>query len=319
MLILLEREGVDVDRTLGKTGAIASAARLVRFDAMRELVLALPPTARQGFGLALGDLAPLTAHGPVAAAMAASATLGEALETLADFGGARARAVRFRYAAEPDFGDVMVVEAFDFGDLRDVVLESTALHVCKMMAAVVGRTPAGLVFEFPYAAPPWAERYADYLPGAIRFDAPALRIRTPRAHLSMASVAPDARVRESALRECEREASEIGLASERELAPLIRARLAEAAQDYPGMEVMAASLGVSPRTLIRRLKEKGLRYRQLVDEARAELACWRLAHTADTVDQIAADLGYLDTSNFSRTFRRWRKQTPSEFRRRAGR
>jgi AraC-like DNA-binding protein len=83
------------------------------------------------------------------------------------------------------------------------------------------------------------------------------------------------------------------------------------------LEAAAQELDISPRTLIRRLKAKGLRYRDLADEARAKLVGWRLAHTSNPAEQIVVELGYGDPSNFSRTFRRWRGVTPSEFRRRA--
>ncbi|MGH6957195.1 MAG: helix-turn-helix domain-containing protein, partial [Caulobacteraceae bacterium] len=61
--------------------------------------------------------------------------------------------------------------------------------------------------------------------------------------------------------------------------------------------------------------DKGLRYRGLVDEARAEVACWRLVHTDQSVERVAESLGYADPSNFSRTFRRWRGTTPGAYRR----
>jgi AraC-like DNA-binding protein len=44
-----------------------------------------------------------------------------------------------------------------------------------------------------------------------------------------------------------------------------------------------------------------------------------LAHTAQPVEEIAARLGYVDTSNFSRTVRRWFGATPREVREAGGR
>ncbi|HEY3888398.1 MAG TPA: AraC family transcriptional regulator ligand-binding domain-containing protein [Caulobacteraceae bacterium] len=318
VLILLERAEIPVDAVLAEAGLCVAdlepASGLVAFDVLRRLILALPSQSREGFGLALGELAPPTAHGPLGVAMAASATLDEALRTLADFGGARARAGRFRYRVTDDVGDIEFIEGFDYGDMRHVVLESTAMHVGRMITAVVGRTPEGMVFRFPYPPPPWADRYGACFPGAVEHGATSLRIRTPRAHLSMRCVAADAKVRAAALRECQREVWDVDSALRGNIASLIRSRLAEAGDETPGLETIAASLAVSPRTLIRRLKDKGLRYQALVDESRAALACWRLANTTDPIEQIAADVGFGDTSNFSRTFRRWRGMTPSQFR-----
>jgi AraC-like DNA-binding protein len=83
---------------------------------------------------------------------------------------------------------------------------------------------------------------------------------------------------------------------------------------YPTLAEVAELEHVSPRTLIRHLKDEGLSYQQLLDGVREEWACWLLVHTALSVEAVAERLGYEDTSNFSRTFRRWLGCTPRDFR-----
>jgi AraC-like DNA-binding protein len=68
------------------------------------------------------------------------------------------------------------------------------------------------------------------------------------------------------------------------------------------------------RTFIRKLKVEETSYQSLLDEVRKELVVWYLSNGSMTIEQIADQLGYADTSNFSRVFRRWFNQTPSEFR-----
>lgn len=321
MMIALRRLSLDPEAILAAAGygglQLEGAVRLVPFGVLRSLALGLPNGGADGLALQIGAQAPVTAHGAVGVAMIASDTLGEALATLAQFGGARGRSVRFTYAQGADYGELSLTESFDLGDMRPFVLEAAAVHVSRLIAAVAGEDLEGVVYEFPYPAPSWAAAYQPYLPGCITFGAPALRLRVPRAHLTLPSVTADPVARKAALRQCEREAAEIDLAAKRDLLPWLHTRLDEAAGDYPGLAAAAQELDISPRTLIRRLKAKGLRYRDLVDEARAELAGWRLAHTSNPIEQIAVELGYGDPSNFSRTFRRWRGVTPSDFRRRA--
>lgn len=321
LVVALRRLDVDPDTVLAAQGFDAArlegGARLTPFALLRALVLALPHAGEGGDGLHMGSVSPVTTHGSVGLAMIASENLDEALRHLARFGGARGRTVRFDYSVGADYGDIAMRESFEYGDIRIFMLEAAAVHVVRMISAVVGEAPAGLVCEFPYPAPPWFENYAEHLPGRVAFDAESLRIRVPREVLALRSVTADPVARDVALRQCAREAAEIDLAARRDLLPWIRAQLDEANGDYPGLESMAASFGVSPRTLIRKLREKGFRYRDLIDQARAELAGWQLAHTQKTVEEIAVELGYGDPSNFSRTFRRWRGETPSDFRRRS--
>ncbi|WP_368039681.1 helix-turn-helix domain-containing protein [Ruegeria atlantica] len=77
---------------------------------------------------------------------------------------------------------------------------------------------------------------------------------------------------------------------------------------------IAQRLGVSSRTLQRKLAAKNVSHTQLVQRARNELACMYLAENKTRVSVIASRLGYRDASNFSRAFHRWTGQSPLEWR-----
>ncbi|RAJ08571.1 AraC-like DNA-binding protein [Chitinophaga skermanii] len=79
------------------------------------------------------------------------------------------------------------------------------------------------------------------------------------------------------------------------------------------LEDIAANLGMSPRTLQRKLKEEGLKYQQLTDEVRKVLALQYLAGNS-ALKEIAGILGYNEISAFNRAFKRWTGNTPSEMR-----
>ncbi|EGR0169494.1 helix-turn-helix domain-containing protein [Vibrio alginolyticus] len=80
------------------------------------------------------------------------------------------------------------------------------------------------------------------------------------------------------------------------------------------LEQAARQLGVSKRTLQRRLQEKQMSYSQCVDFAKKKHALALLADTQFTTQQIAYQLGYEEPSNFHRTFRRWYPFSPMQYR-----
>jgi AraC-like DNA-binding protein len=77
---------------------------------------------------------------------------------------------------------------------------------------------------------------------------------------------------------------------------------------------MAHEFSMSPRTLLRKLKQDGVTYQELLDEARKEAAEWYLLKTHLRVEGIAERLGYVDASGFNRAFRRWFGKSPGTFR-----
>jgi AraC-like DNA-binding protein len=82
---------------------------------------------------------------------------------------------------------------------------------------------------------------------------------------------------------------------------------------FPSMDTAASDLGMSPRTLSRRLAEDGTTYQQVLDTLREKLAKEYFSRGGRSVTQIALKLGYTDSSNFSKAFKRWTKLSPSDY------
>ena len=84
------------------------------------------------------------------------------------------------------------------------------------------------------------------------------------------------------------------------------------------LEDLARQIKVSPRTIDRHLKKEGLGFRELSNKVRFERACDMLSNEGMTVAEVALKLGFSDTANFSRAFRREIGVSPSEHQRSAG-
>jgi AraC-like DNA-binding protein len=82
---------------------------------------------------------------------------------------------------------------------------------------------------------------------------------------------------------------------------------------------LARRLGVSVRTLARRLGDSGTSYRGILDETRRHIALRDLAHTLRPIDNIALQLGFASSQSFHRAFRRWTGDTATRYRERSRR
>ncbi len=86
-------------------------------------------------------------------------------------------------------------------------------------------------------------------------------------------------------------------------------------EGVPTVSDIAARLGMSSRTLQRRLADQGHVYQDLVDETRRSLAVRLLSRDEFSLAEIAFLTGYAEQSTFTRAFKRWHGQTPAKYRR----
>ncbi|MBK6683745.1 MAG: AraC family transcriptional regulator [Deltaproteobacteria bacterium] len=80
------------------------------------------------------------------------------------------------------------------------------------------------------------------------------------------------------------------------------------------IEAMAARLGLTSRTLRRRLVESGTSYLQVRDQVRWDLAVQYLSERDLPIAEIAFLLGFADERAFRRSFQRWTGRSPAQFR-----
>ncbi|WP_266367332.1 AraC family transcriptional regulator ligand-binding domain-containing protein [Tellurirhabdus rosea] len=86
----------------------------------------------------------------------------------------------------------------------------------------------------------------------------------------------------------------------------------------PRLEDVAAMLGLSPRTLQRKLREEGRTFQELLEEHQIELASQLLRRPDVRVQEVAFQLGFNSLQSFSRAFKRKTGRTPSEVQRLLG-
>lgn len=82
------------------------------------------------------------------------------------------------------------------------------------------------------------------------------------------------------------------------------------------LDAVAMALGMSSRTLQKRLKASGTRFKDLAEQARLDMARHYLEREDTSLAGIALLLGYSELSAFVRAFSRWTGETPGEYRRR---
>lgn len=86
------------------------------------------------------------------------------------------------------------------------------------------------------------------------------------------------------------------------------------ASGCPNIAAVARDLGMSERTLQRRITEENTSFRQLMLETRQEMVRHLLAESSIEINEIACLLGYEDTNSFYRAFRSWEGTTPARWR-----
>lgn len=317
LCMMVRRQGVEPSRLLADTGLtwrqLLDAERGVNFMQVRSLLLAaMTHGGSPLLGIEFGAALPVSAHGPVGYAVMASKNVGQALDVVSRYSGLRSKAFEFRVTDDECRCRVQVHERFDLAEVRIPLLEAVAILFVQVLETLVGFRLEQVEYAMPYAPPAWHATYGKWFAGKVGFDAPCLELRFPRELLEAPCLTADPAAFAAALRDCEQGMAQQAL--EGDWLQQIRARLQGREGELPACEALAAELHMSSRTLMRKLKARGTSYQELIDGVRKERAQWFLTHTGYPIEAIAEKLGYLDTSNFSRTFRRWFGVSPKEFR-----
>lgn len=181
--------------------------------------------------------------------------------------------------------------------------------IVALIRAVFGRQFAPNRIEFAYPAPTYAESYRQYFQCPIRFDArqsqmwleSALLERTiPTSNPTQFAIALEA-VRHLASPEDSRP----------DIVVAVEGALRENLRHPVTMAQAAEGLGMSERTLHRRLAEAETKFGEIRDRVRMQYATVLLRESDAPVTTIAAEVGFSDSRQFRRAYLRWTGRTPT--------
>ena len=80
------------------------------------------------------------------------------------------------------------------------------------------------------------------------------------------------------------------------------------------LDAIADATGMSVRTLQRRLTDNGLKFNELLSQAKYKHAKKMLQNSQTPITDIAESLDYSDAAHFTRAFHRWSGSSPTNFR-----
>jgi AraC-like DNA-binding protein len=291
-----------------------SSNLFLSFEQVRRLIVrALQLSQCPWLGLVVGQSTQLSAHGAVGYAAMAANNVGQVLTLMQRFTDLRLRWAYFDVDTSQGLALVLHTTLSD-PEVHAYLMGHLVAALVRLTETITGQDlRERIAIHWPFAEPrdqASVQAYLAYCPHS-HFNAPHMRVEMPADLLQTPCIAPDPDAYRIALRDCERMLAQQQKGS---VSTRVQQRLLACEGRYPTLAQMAELEHVSPRTLIRHLKDEGLSYQQLLDGVREELACWLLVHTPLSVEAIAERLGYEDTSNFSRTFRRWLGTTPRAFR-----
>lgn len=320
LLVLLHGRGIDTGALLAEAGlesaTLTAGGQLIAFTPIHHLVQkAIAATGSPWLGLEFGASVHAYSHGAVGYAAVASGSVREALHAVCRFAAIRTRVVHFELNSDAHSTRLHIVESIDLGQARVFILEACLVIVERLLQALSPQGCKQLRYAIPWPQPSWAGLYPHYLAGQLAFGAADLSVDMPAELLAQPCVSADPDAYRSAQRDCERKLEESRPG--RDLASAVRKHLLACEGDYPNAVQMAQRLNLSPRSMFRRMRSAGISYHAVLDEVRCEQAQWQLQHSDASIERIAERLGYRDTSNFSRTFRRWTGMAPSLWREQA--
>lgn len=294
--------------TLSNPYALVPLHRFVGFceDAARQ-------TKDEALGLKVGQAVSSGQQGPAGFIFSASKTVGEALRRYVKLMAAWQDAAHTGVVA---FGRGAQAYIYCIADERISIrrqdAELTLSIVLRQLRTVLGRDWRPLAVHFEHAAPGDLKPYRKIFGVVPSFGEPINRLVIARSDLASRLTPQD----HSLWPFIERHLGD--LSKERQVHLSMRAQVDNAIINRMGLgdvglAAISADLGLSVRSLQRRLDEEGVTFTDLLHTVRRRVAEASLRKPRARVSEVAQALGYADSAVLTRAFRRWTGKTPRRF------
>jgi AraC-like DNA-binding protein len=280
---------------------------LATYDALLELALSL--SGDEAFGLHMGDLTNPTSYNLTALLVGHATTLRESIASLQRFYRLLTDQPFLRLVEDQTTATLLYEGGHRASPARRFRVELTMTNLLKLLRLYDPQARPRVV-AFDYPAPGYKAEYARVFGGAERFEQRFSGIVFDRRLLELSHVNGDPELHATIVSHAERRIST--LSNNAEYTERVRRHILGGRT--PGrhdMQTVARALGLSARSLRRRLAEEGTSFRDVVDSALGALALRLVSNKDQPIEAVAQAMGFSHPNAFHRAFKRWTGATPA--------
>lgn len=192
--------------------------------------------------------------------------------------------------------------------------EATLSAIVVVLQAMTESDITPVDVSFKHAPPKKLDDYNKAFKCPILFNQPQNFIAYRTKALEMRTAKADASINRFLVERVEEETKGIEISANKiifDVENLIKELLPSG---IPGVDQIGQLMGLSRRTLTRRLAKNGLTFRDLIKKTQEEVSRDFLKNSTRSVAEIAFETGFSEQSSFSRAFKIWTNFSPIEYR-----
>jgi AraC-like DNA-binding protein len=307
---VLDQLGADTDALLAEFGLARAyfddAENTIETTVVGRLFRRIvDATGCDQLGILLGRPVTLSAMGAVGVLMQASPSVAHAIEAMGKHFHVHDQGAQLSVEADGSVVRLCYrITARDV-DMLEEIYTLAAMAGLGFLRGLCGKNWRPLEFELPFRRPRAAETLRKALGAPLKFDAEQLKMTFPAADLARPLASADPLLYRMMAERIE----QLEARQRRDLAGRVRDVIQTVIfLEASGASIVASRIGMSLRTLNRRLLAEETSLQQIRDEL--------LGNTEKSASEVALILGYSDSSAFTRAFRRWRGVPPARWRER---
>jgi len=274
---------------------------------------ALKQVGEVGLGLRFGHRLDLRAHGIISYALMSCTTLGDVIQALIQYNHLLAPHTNFELCSKGDFIAIRTTPNEEYSEaLARFLVESFFSAVQACAHTLFPRAGKIGIQQFNFSAPPYLDTYKAIFKNTLEFEAEACQLVLPASYLSSPLGMKNPAAKIIFQQQCDARREE--RKPNNHVSNKVVVELTHHWENFLKCKEIASRLNMSESTLRRKLRAEGTSFQKLLDQLRAQLAHKHLKFTRVPVAEVARLVGFEDTTNFRRSFKKWTGTTPSSYR-----